>query len=223
MKKSILIISALILSTVIMAQQPTTPKRIKVACVGNSITEGVGSGDRELYSYPAQLQQLLGNAYRVRNYGKSGHTLMNSGDRPWIKTDRWRDTKMWKPAYVIIKLGTNDSKPMNASHIQRDFRRDLCALIDSCQALPSVKQIFICTPAPCVHTNQYNINGEVIAHKIVPIVKEVAEQRKLPLIDLHEALSGHPDLFPDHVHPNRQGAAMIAETVFQSINNFINN
>lgn len=205
----------LLITSVVMAQQPV--KRIKVACVGNSITEGVGSGDHETNSYPAQLQQLLGMEYWVRNYGKSGHTLMSSGDRPWIKTDKFRDAKKWKPAIVIIKLGTNDSKPFNATHIKDDFRRDLCALVDSFQVLPSVRQIYLCTPAPCVQENRYQIDGEVITQQIIPIIKEVAEERHLPLIDLHTALTGHADLFPDHVHPNKEGAGIIAKTVYETI------
>ena len=208
----------MVLAISAMAQHSSTvQKRIKVACVGNSITEGVGSGDPDQYSYPAQLQQLMGVDYRVRNYGKSGHTLMSSGDRPLIKTDRYADVKRWKPAIVIIKLGTNDSKPINNSHIDADFQRDLTALVDSFAAMPSVRKIYLCTPAPCVRENRYNIDGEVIARKIVPIVRQVAEQKGLPLIDLHEALTGHADLFPDHVHPNREGAAIIAEEVYRII------
>lgn len=217
-RKLILILSALLLTLSVSAQQPV--KKVKVACVGNSITEGVGSGDYEQNSYPAQLQQLLGREqYRVRNFGKSGHTLMSSGDRPWLKTDRWQDARKWKPVIVVIKLGTNDSKPINASHIESDFRRDLLALVDSFQALPTVRQIYLCTPIPCVEDNRYNIDGKVISQQIVPIIEEVARERHLPLIDLHEALTGHADLLPDHVHPNKEGAGIIARTVYEAITN----
>ena len=34
---------------------------ITIACVGDSITEGVGASNSSLYSYPAQLQKLLGD------------------------------------------------------------------------------------------------------------------------------------------------------------------
>ena len=216
MKKKLFIVLMLTMAFVAnaMAQQSEpAKKRVKVACVGNSITEGVGSGNADLYSYPAQLQQLMGMDYRVRNFGKSGHTLMTSGDRPWIKTEKWRDCKKWKPAIVIIKLGTNDSKPINAGRIKSDFQRDLLALIDSFQALPSVKQIYLCTPVPCVSENRYNIDGKVIEQQIVPIISKVVKKRKLRLIDLHQTLSGHAELFPDKVHPNREGAALIAQAV----------
>lgn len=212
-QKVLILIAALMLVTMVSAQNQTKPRRVKVACVGNSITEGVGSGDSDMYSYPARLQQLLGTEhYRVRNYGKSGHTLMSSADRPWIKTDRYCDLKMWKPEIVIVKLGTNDSKPINKGHIQSDFHRDLLALVDSFQTMPSVKQIFLCTPTPCVQDNRYNIDGEVISRQIVPIIQSVAAERHLRLIDLHSALTGHTNFFPDHVHPNREGAALIAKT-----------
>ena len=38
--------------------------RVRVACVGNSVTYGATSADRAHTSYPAQLQRLLGAAYR---------------------------------------------------------------------------------------------------------------------------------------------------------------
>ena len=34
---------------------------IRVACVGNSITYGTGIADREHFSYPVQLQNMLGS------------------------------------------------------------------------------------------------------------------------------------------------------------------
>lgn len=52
---------------VLSAQQ-----RIKVACVGNSITYGTGLSDRATQSYPVKLQKLLGERYEVENFGKPG-------------------------------------------------------------------------------------------------------------------------------------------------------
>ena len=64
------------------AARKKTVQKIKVACVGNSITYGTGIQDREHFSYPVQLQKMLGDKYLVGNFGKPGATLLNHGHRP---------------------------------------------------------------------------------------------------------------------------------------------
>ena len=51
--------------------------KIKVACIGDSITFGVGAKPRNTMSYPAQLQKILGDKYEVMNCGKSGIKMTN--------------------------------------------------------------------------------------------------------------------------------------------------
>ena len=53
--------------------------KIKVACVGNSITYGTGLADRDTEAYPVRLQEMLGDGYIVGNFGKPGATLLNKG------------------------------------------------------------------------------------------------------------------------------------------------
>lgn len=70
-----------------LAVNARVPKRIylektRVACVGNSITYGMTLADPATESYPAQLQQMLGDGYEVGNFGKSGTTLLRHGHRP---------------------------------------------------------------------------------------------------------------------------------------------
>ena len=86
---------------------------IKVACVGNSITEGFGLENPSVESYPAVLQSLLGNNYEVENFGLSARTLLMKGDLPYMKEQRFKDALEFLPDIVTIKLGTNDSKPYN--------------------------------------------------------------------------------------------------------------
>ena len=57
-------------------------RKIKVACIGDSITYGAAIEDRVNYSYPSQLQVLLGENYEVGNFGRSGATLLRHGHRP---------------------------------------------------------------------------------------------------------------------------------------------
>ena len=51
----------------------------KVACIGDSITYGYGLPERDVNSYPAQLQKLLDakepGKYEVRNFGNSGRGI----------------------------------------------------------------------------------------------------------------------------------------------------
>ena len=57
-------------------------EKIRVACVGNSVTYGMGIPDRAEKAYPKQLQGMLGDAYEVENFGHSGSTLLRKGHRP---------------------------------------------------------------------------------------------------------------------------------------------
>ena len=70
MKKLLFILLCLTVSISGYAQ------KIKVACVGNSITYGSRVENREQNSYPAQLPKLLGDEYEVKNFGVSATTAL---------------------------------------------------------------------------------------------------------------------------------------------------
>ena len=64
--KSILSLALAVLLALPLAINARVPKRIylektRVACVGNSITYGLTLADPATESYPAQLQQMLGD------------------------------------------------------------------------------------------------------------------------------------------------------------------
>ena len=71
-----------------VAETPAAPvavqgfkEPVRVACVGDSITEGAGVRDPNK-RYPAQLGVLLGANYDVKNFGVSGTTMLDNGDSP---------------------------------------------------------------------------------------------------------------------------------------------
>lgn len=101
---------------------------VKVACIGNSITDGHGIDMASAYAYPAMLQQMLGDGYWVKNFGRSGRTMLDKGDQPYMNEMAWKDAQAFKPDVVIIKLGTNDSKPQNWQH-GSEFKHDLQKMI----------------------------------------------------------------------------------------------
>lgn len=194
---------------------------IRVACVGNSITEGFGLKDKKTEAYPARLQQLLGDRFFVLNAGLSGHTLLQKTDRPYItptKTKRhpFHDALAFEPDIVTIKLGTNDSKTPYDSLLHADFIRDLNALVDSFQALPSHPYIYLCLPIPAVG-EVWTIRDSVIEQEILPRIRAVAQERELPVIDLYTPLKPFPELLQDKIHPTAGGAMIIAEEIARRI------
>ena len=194
------------------------PGAVRVACIGDSITDGHGIDLRDVNGYPAQMQKMLGDKYNVRNFGLSARTLMNSGDLPYMNEEIWQDALAFNPDVVVIMLGTNDSKEYNRGHIKKEFEGDLKQMLKALKALPSQPKIYLCKPTP-VAENGWTISESVITGEIVPILEKVVKKEKLEgIIDLHAALEGHPEmLLDDGVHPNAQGVRKMAETVAKVI------
>ena len=226
MKQLIILALSLLSFAGVWAQQPATrmarhfaKDTIRVACVGNSITEGHGLKDKKTEAYPARLQELLGDHYLVQNFGLSGHTLMTGTDRPYMNDKKWhrfQKALASNPDIVTIKLGTNDSKTPYDSLLHADFIRDLNALIDSFQALPSKPYIYLCLPIPA-DGEVWTIRDSVISGEVIPRIRAVAQERNLPVIDLYKPMKPFMDLLPDKIHPNAAGAMIIAEEIARRI------
>ena len=203
---------------------------IRVACIGNSITDGHGIELAPVNGYPALLQKQLGEKYWVKNFGVSGRTLLNNGDMPYMQETAWKDALAFDPDIVIIKLGTNDSKPQNWQHAA-EFKQDLQQMITTlCPALAqSAKKgkkagsklstlnakpkIYLCTPIPAFKSS-WNINDAVITNEIIPIQQEVAKQYGLQVIDLHTLFANDGDKMQDDgIHPDGKGVRRIADII----------
>ena len=188
---------------------------IRVACVGDSITFGAGVENRETNCYPVVLGKLLGSRFEVRNFGVSGATLLRKGDLSYWNLRQFGTLGEFDPQVIILALGTNDSKPQNWAH-GGEFADDLRAMLDHFAALPSQPRIWICLPPP-VYETKWGINEATLNGQIIPAIRRVAEERNLPTIDLHQALGGRPEYFPDQIHPDAAGAGMMAMTIFTAL------
>jgi acyl-CoA thioesterase-1 len=51
----------------------------------------------------------------------------------------------------------------------------------------------------------------------VPLVRQVARDTDVQLIDLYRPLSNRAELFPDKIHPDAEGARLIAEQVYKAL------
>ena len=187
---------------------------IRIACIGDSITFGAGVEGRETNSYPAQLAILLGPKFEVKNFGRSGATLMKNGDLPYWTTDEFKGSDQFAPDVIILKLGTNDTKPQNWKG-KDAFINDYKAMIDHYRSLPSHPKIWACLPVP-VYEDKWGINAATL-EQAIDAIQAACENKKIPLIDLNDALTGHASFFPDKIHPNAAGAALMAHTIYQAL------
>ncbi len=184
---------------------------IKVACVGNSITFGMGIRHRDSLSYPAQLQRMLGDKWEVKNFGVSGRTLLSKGDLPWINEKEYQMALDFEPDVVLIKLGTNDTKPYNWVH-SAEFDADYIKLIESFQNLDSNPTVVLMKAVPA-YPARWGITDSIINLELNPKVEKLAEKLNLECIDLYTPLIDRGDLFPDKIHPNAAGAKIMATTI----------
>lgn len=194
-----------------LTAQSEAPK-IKVACVGDSITAGSGVKDPQK-KYPAQLGVLLGSGYDVKNFGVGGATMLDDGNKPYKQQKAYQDALAFKPDIVVIKLGTNDTKAVNWDTKKAGFVPSAKSLIESFQKASPKAKIYLCLPVPVIGAGNFGIREEILAPEVIPLIKQLATEMKLEVIDLHAAFDGKPELFPDRVHPNDAGATIIAKTV----------
>jgi lysophospholipase L1-like esterase len=212
------------LSAAPAAGQPRMPTH--VACVGDSITAGVGSTS-STKTYPADLQALLGSSVQVRNFGHSGATMLSVGDLPYQNQNEYTAATTFVSnaganavVDVIIMLGTNDTKSYNwtgsggATRMQQ-FMIDCAAMVDHFANLSTHPVVYLALP-PAIYTNTFGITDSVLTGGVNPTLMQVAMQKGLPTIDVHTP-TGHPEYFTDGVHPTDAGYVVVAQIMYDGL------
>ena len=202
------------------ADEPTVTR---LACVGDSITVGAGTCDRETKSYPALLKGWLGPKWQVENFGASGATLLQKGNLPYFERPQFKQALAFKPDVAVVTFGANDSKhgaPDNPKiadnwRYKAEFVADYRALLSEFRkANPDVK-FYLGLPV-AAFGNRYGIDGAVIENEIVPLVRQIAAQEGAQIIDINSVVNT-PDLFRDGVHPNDAGTELMATTIYRAL------
>ncbi|MCC5937625.1 MAG: hypothetical protein JJU34_10100 [Lunatimonas sp.] len=220
-----------LLLTFVLAFSSFERKKIKVACVGDSITYGARLDDRDKDSYPARLQALLGDRFLVENFGESSLTLIRKGiPTVWNVLPKIKESN---PDIVIISLGTNDTCGFGTCGDRKcweykdEFESDYRDLIDELSALPSKPKIYIAAPTPMVletpELDRERIEGLTVRkprlQELIGIIKKITAEKDVHFVDLNEPLDHRPELFTvsDGVHPNKEGYAAIAALVAKQL------
>lgn len=192
--------------------------KIKVACVGNSITYGTGVADREVNAYPVKLQGMLGDRYEVANFGKPGATLLNHGHRPYTRQQEYKDALAFAGDVVVIHLGINDTDPRNWPNYRDEFIGDYRALMRSFRKVNPKVRFLLARMTPLSHRHYRFESGTRDWHaEIQTAIECIAKAEGVQLIDFHEPLYPYHYVLEDAVHPNAEGAAILAKTVYEGI------
>ena len=207
------------------ATEPVTdaPKGpLTIVCVGDSITEGVGASNASQYSYPAQLQKLLGDSYKVVNCGKSKATALGSNSKYWNTngiyyntTAQYKGALASDPDIVLIMLGTNDAKHVTGSDTESvdQFYNALKELGKTFEALESKPQIYIMASPYRFEDAARKANMD---SAIYPTQKKLAEDMGWGFIDLFAVTKSamkSQKIHSDSLHFNDDGYAVIAEAI----------
>ncbi|MBQ8310275.1 MAG: polysaccharide deacetylase family protein [Clostridia bacterium] len=198
-----------------------TPGVTRVVCVGDSITAG---------GYWKKIIDYLGDGYEVYGFGVSGSTGLAAGMDAEVNPLAYIDQKEHRTAMayngdaVVIMLGTNDSKAVNADKIEADggaqYKLDIKALIDDYKEINPETQIFIALPPMCFRAEtDRGMSNIDIENLIIPLLREVAAEENAIVIETHDLTKGLDQeiYFPDGCHPSAVGQAVLAKIVADAV------
>jgi lysophospholipase L1-like esterase len=201
----IVVLSGIVVFSVVETNVEGRP--IRVACIGDSITQGSG--------YPSKLHALLGSNYAVANFGASGSTVSTYSSKPYMDQDVFQEAIDYRPDIVVIMLGTNDANPDIAQN-ESTFESDYSQLIAAFEQLDGRQLIWI-VKSPPIFANNSGYNNTYLEKTVLPHIDRLADQMNLPTVDLYSAFGEHSDYFMDGVHPDSDGASLIASNVYDAI------
>lgn len=129
------------------------------------------------------------------------------GHRPYTDQPEYQQALDFAVDRVVIHLGLNDTDPRNWPHYRDNFIKDYTELIASFKAANPQCKIWICRLTPIGDRHPRFRSGTRDWHaEIQKEIEKIAVHTEVGLIDLEEPLYHRPDLFPDALHPDPEGA-----------------
>ena len=181
---------------------------IRIACVGDSITKGS--------DYPDKLQEMLGENYAVGNFGVDGSTISQETKTPYMYQDEFIKALEFQPNIVIVMLGTNDANSEINYNKDNSLIEDYAKLVNSFRALEGDQQILLVKSPPIMATNS-PYNNSFLVNTILPQIDSLAQKLNVPTVDVYKAIGENPDYFFDGIHPDDDGANIIASTLYNHL------
>ena len=203
-------------------------KIVRIACVGDSLTQGIGAsgwqnGD---YSggYPNQLQILLGDGYDVGNFGKGSSYVYYKDGRTeslWYpNTAAYSLSNQFNADIVIILLGTNDARIMENEADANAWKNEFTKLVEHYLDLESKPEVYIMSSLTLELYDK--AKEKQLKGYILPMQHQAANDLGCIFLDayhdLYDTFTNHEYLASDNLHPNDAGYKKIAEYIKQKLN-----
>ncbi len=159
---------------------------------------------------------MLGTAeYTVGEFGFGGAAVTIQSEIAYMNQTEFESAKEFLPNIVVIMLGTNDAYPSRQDYLS-NFEDDYKILVGGFQSLSTKPEIFIVLPPP-IFSNALGPDGAIFVNDVLPLIRQVAAELSLPAIDVYTPLIHSPECFWDGLHPNSQGAKIIAVQIYDAI------
>ena len=198
--------------------------KVKVACIGDSITFGTGITNRDTDSYPAKLQKMLGDGYEVGNFGRGGSYILpanNPYNKREDKTLSYRDTQQYTdsinfaPDVVLICLGTNDMLgSMVSQEATAEIQSEYEKIIKIYKELDSVKRVYVLSSILATNNCGSNMLSD---GPLQELQKKAADNTGCIFLDTYSLTREFFDTMlhtSDRLHPNDRCINVLPSAVF---------
>jgi lysophospholipase L1-like esterase len=113
-------------------------------------------------------------------------------------------------------LGTNDANCEIAN--DTDITSDYLQLINAFRGLNSSPDIMV-VKSPPIYSEYSGYNNTFLTTNVIPTISTVADDLNLTTVDVYSAMTD-ASYFKDGIHPNDEGADIIANTLYDAVINY---
>ena len=191
------------------AQTSVPLTKTKVACIGDSLTRGYLLEDAQS-SYPAQLQQLLGSQYEVRNFGHTSSYVIDDGPVEYRNTEDYSAAIRYDADILIFMFGSNDVGAYNFTPLY--FQNQYRELIDSFRQTKKHPKIYL-----IIAPDSRDLHFGLIQQTIQPVMI-LGQQLPATVINPYYLFLGHPeDYLSDGLHLTGTAYGKLAQLVLRAM------
>ncbi len=190
------------------AQTSVPSTKTKVACIGDSLTRGYLLEDAQ--SYPAQLQQLLGAQYEVRNFGHTSSYVIDDGPVEYRNTEDYSAAIRYDADILIFMFGSNEVGAYNFTPLY--FQNQYRELIDSFRQTKKHPKIYL-----IIAPDSRDLHFGLIQQTIQPVLT-LGQQLPATVINPYYLFLGHPeDYLSDGLHLTGTAYGKLAQLVLRAM------